>query len=380
MTPTDIDALARLLDGDPTLNGEVTAETRALGQIAHHLLEAPPVPVRAEFKAALRAELVEAARQVRAPSAVAHLRTRVSATTARWRRSPRVAAATASVVLALSGSGGMAIAADRALPNDVLYPAKLVLEDVRIALVLDGAHRGEAHLEQARDRVTEAEAVAVSGDQAAAAQALTKAGEAARSGANQLLRAYMDAGDARALEQLAAFTSEQQRRLDELDGVLSGDADAAARTLAAGLERIEARLVAARGPCGNCPERLLDEVDWNSFPTEDSRPDDDLAPSGTPRLPVAPDPATPADEPTTPPGEDTAPIEPPTEPPVDPAEPPTDPPVVTDPPIGEDPPQGPPDQPVLPLPDMPEPREPSRHDDGNILTRLLRGVVDLLDG
>lgn len=379
MTPTDIDALARLLDGDSTLNGEVTAETRALGQIAHHLSEAPPVPVRAEFKAALRADLVEAARQVRAPSAVARLRARVSATSMRWRRSPRVAAAGASVVLALSGSGGMAIAADRALPNDVLYPAKLVLEDVRIALVLDGAHRGQAHLEQARDRVAEAEAVAVGGDQAAAAQALTKAGEAARSGANQLLRAYMDAGDAGALEQLAAFTGEQQRRLNELDGVLSGDAHAAARTLAAGLERIEARLVAARGPCGNCPERLLDEVDWDAFPTEDSAPDDALAPSGTPTLPVAP--AAPADEPTTAPDEDTAPAptEPPVEPPVDPDEPPTDPPVVTDPPIGEEP-RGPTDQPVLPLPEMPEPREPSRHDDGNVLTRLLRGVVDLIDG
>lgn len=255
MTDTHADALARLLDGDPTLNGEATAETRALGQLAHVLATTPVYPCpepRPEFKADLRAALVDAARdQAPAPSALSRLRTGLQTTTARWRHSRRLAAATGAAALALS-SGGMSVAAERALPSDALYPAKLALEDVRIALVRDEVRRGDAHLAQAVDRIAEAEAAVAADDQAGAARALLGADESARTGAGELIRAYQEHGDARYVAQLEAFADEQAARVEQFDGLLAGEAADAGRALSIGLERIEARMAALVGRCPAC--------------------------------------------------------------------------------------------------------------------------------
>lgn len=254
MNTTRVDALARLLDGDPTLNGEVIEETRVLGRLAHQLTTQAgrPAPLRPEFKAALRAALVEAAReQGPAPALLTRLRERIRGTAARWRYSSRVAAATGATALALSG-GGMAAAADQAQPGDVLYPTKLVLEDMRMTLVRDDAARGQRHLAHAVERIEEAEAAASRGNQAGAAEALHHADESARTGAGDLIRSYQADGDRAHVAQLAEFAGAQRDRLAGLRVLLAGDAVRAARDLAVALERIEARMLAVTGTCAGC--------------------------------------------------------------------------------------------------------------------------------
>ncbi|HVM14021.1 MAG TPA: DUF5667 domain-containing protein, partial [Egibacteraceae bacterium] len=300
MNKTDVDALARLLDGDPTLNGEATVETRALGQLAHVLATQPVYPPpepRPEFKAELRATLVDAARsQKPAPSALTRLREGVQTATARWRYSARMAAATGVTALALSG-GGLAVAADRALPNDVLYPAKLVLEDVRIALVRDEVARGEAHLAQASRRIAEAERVVAAGGHPGAARALVEADEAARLGAGELIRAYQQRGDGRYVERLVEFTHEERNRVRRFDDQLAGDVAEAARALAIGLERIAARTATVAGTCPECAGEapvIREGVDLSVIPPADQPfeacPCEFAPTQGVPAAPVEPEP------------------------------------------------------------------------------------------
>lgn len=387
MNKTDVDALARLLDGDPTLNGEVTAETRALGQIAHVLATQPIYPrpqPRPEFKAELRATLVDAARsQTPAPSALTRLREGVQTVTARWRYSARMAAATGITALALSG-GGFAVAADRALPNDMLYPAKLVLEEVRIALVRDEVARGEAHLAQASSRIAEAASVVAAGDDAGAARALVLADEAARVGAGELIRAYQQGGDGRYVERLVEFTDEEGSRVRRLDDQLAGEAADAARALAIGLERIAARTATVAGTCPECAGEapvIREGADLSVIPPADEPFEAcpcELAPTrGVPAAPGEPEPQRQPGPPTSATAPGTLPA--PELPAPAPGEPPLEPPAMEVP--AQQPEVSPPtpggEQPSLPVPALPEMRESLSNDD-SIVDKVIRDVLDLL--
>ncbi|MDP9406042.1 MAG: DUF5667 domain-containing protein, partial [Actinomycetota bacterium] len=156
-TRPDIDALARLLDGHAVPNA--SAEAHALGALARSL-SAAAAPPRAEFRASLRATLVDAARaQAANPPLLARLRQSVDDATARWRYSTRLAAATGAAAVALSG-GGVATAAQQALPGDVLYGVRLSLEDARLALLRDDVARATQRLAYAGERVADARGVA----------------------------------------------------------------------------------------------------------------------------------------------------------------------------------------------------------------------------
>jgi hypothetical protein len=68
--------------------------------------------------------------------------------------------AAAALGLMLSGTAGTAMASESALPGQPLYPVKRKLEDVRIALAWDEGTRGKLYVEQANERLEEAETLA----------------------------------------------------------------------------------------------------------------------------------------------------------------------------------------------------------------------------
>lgn len=374
MTPTEIDALARLLDGDPTLNGEATDETRQLGIVAHHLASGSSPRAAPEFTARLRATLVEAARVQARPAGPSRARAGFQRVTERWRRSVRVVTGTASAILLLS-TGGMAVAADQALPSDALYSAKLALEDVRIALVRGDFSRGQAQLEQASSRIAEAEAVAPEGDSAGAARALLEADDAARSGASRLLRTYEEQQDESAVAQLLDFTNAEQRRLEDLDTVLTGDAAEAADVLAVALERIEERLLAMHGTGGLPTAR--NGFDLSIIPPAHEPFEACPCEPGSTDTPGSPDqaPPTPAIVPQPPVAEEPPPPPPPA-PPAQPTPPAADPPVEQ--PLPEAPPLEPPptssEPPALPLPEV---REPLGDTTDSVVERVIDSVLDV---
>lgn len=379
MKSTEIDALARLLDGDPTLNGEATDETRLLGLVAHHLASGPPQKAAPEFTAQLRATLVEAAHAQALPAGPSRVRAGFQRVTERWRRSVRVVAGTASAILLLS-TGGMAVAANQALPSDALYGAKLVLEDVRIALVRGDLGRGQAQLHQASSRIAEAEAVA-DGDSAGAARALLEADNAARSGASRLLRTYEERQDDRAVERLLDFTSAEQQRLAGMGAVLTGDAAEAAEVLAVALERIEARLVAMRATGGLPTARAGSDLSvippadepFEACPCEPGTPGTPSSPARETPLPAAvPEPPVAEQPPLAPPALPETPTgETPTgdlpagETPVE--QPVPEPPALDPPPTTLQPP-------ALPLPEV---REPLRDTSETFIDRIIDSVLDV---
>ncbi len=248
-TRSEIDALARLLDGHAA--PEASAEALALGALARSLGAAAPQP-RAEFKSALRATLIDAARaQAASPPVLTRLRQSVDDTTARWRYSTRLAAATGAAALALSG-GGVATATQRALPGDVFYGVRLGLEDARLALLGDDVARGTQRLAYAGERVEDARAATAAGDHDGAARALREADASARDAARELLAASQERGDRAVLDRLDLFTREQRTRLAALAPLLRGPASQAGDDALVTLGRIDARVAVMTGRCAAC--------------------------------------------------------------------------------------------------------------------------------
>ena len=251
MNQPDIDALARLLDGDLP-EGEAPAEARALGSFAKALEGAAAPPPAFAGKLDLRAALIEAAReQADAPSLLARMRGAITDTTTRWRYSMRLAAATGASAMALS-SGGVALAAQQALPGDALYGVKLALEDAGLLFIGDQVDRGEQQLTNAGERMDEARRAAEAGDMSGAGRALREADTAGRAGARDIIQASQDRGDPSVLEVLAAFSAEQRERLTTLLPLLSGDAAVAANDVMVALGRIDQRVALLDGSCTEC--------------------------------------------------------------------------------------------------------------------------------
>ena len=268
MKRTDIDALARLLDGD-VAETTVSGDARALAALAVALESsaAPPhthasastagaphaiatLP-RPDFRNELRATLIEAARaQTANPPILTRLRQTVDDTTTRWRYSTRVAAATGATAFALS-SGGVAVASQQALPNDALYGIRLTLEDVRLLLISDPVARAEQRLAYATERIDDAEAVAQEGDFAAAAKALEEADATARLAAGELISVAQERQDPKVLDSLEVWTDEQRTRLDDLGPILGGEASVSLDSVIVALSRISSRLTVL-GDCSAC--------------------------------------------------------------------------------------------------------------------------------
>lgn len=249
---TKAETLQRLLEGDPP-TGEVPAGTQTLAQLAGRLEPSSAPAPRAAFRTELRDHLVaEARRQQPAPSLLGRLRQRVDAAATRWRYSTRLAAATGAAVLAISG-GGTAVAVDRAMPSDALYPVKLAAEDLRVQLISDRAGQAERYLAYADERLDDAEQAAATDDYRGAAIALREGDERARRAAGLLIGEFQASGDRAPLSQLGTSTLEQRQRLQALSPQLAGDARGAARAWLVSLQRIEARLAAVVSGCLACP-------------------------------------------------------------------------------------------------------------------------------
>lgn len=250
MNTRDFDAFARLLDGDLP-EGEATAEARVLSGFAQALQASAAMP-RMESKDQLRMALVEAARQqASTPSLLGRMRQTFDDTTTRWRYSMRAAAASGAAAMALS-SGGVALAAHRAMPADPFYSVKLVFEDVRLAFIGDPVARAEQLFAYANQRLLEAEIAAADGDMASAQRALAEADASSRSAAGYIIRASQERGDPSLLALLEKFSEANRKRLAALLPLLKGEAATAAEDAMVGLRRISQRVAVLSGPCADC--------------------------------------------------------------------------------------------------------------------------------
>ena len=209
--------------------------------LATSLRPAPLVP-QADFRAALREQLVAAAAE--RPHGVPTPR-RASAPPAG--RRPRLRQAVAGLALTAVVAGtGSAIAASHALPGDPLYGLKRGIERTQLSLAHGDVNRGRELLEQADHRLTEAERL-TAGENASSPQtrqriatALASMDTDVRAATDLLTQAYRDSGDPEPLRILDRFLTDQRERLTDLLSLLPAPLADQARALLTLLTSLDA--------------------------------------------------------------------------------------------------------------------------------------------
>ncbi|MGH3348336.1 MAG: DUF5667 domain-containing protein [Nocardioides sp.] len=182
----------------------------------------PPAP-RPDFTLALRERLMAEADTVLLPapdtrSADAE-RLTLPRRTARDRR---IAAAVGAVAI-LGASTSIAVAAQSALPGEMLYPIKRLLETAETGAQLSDSGKGSSLLENAADRLAEVTALSRTSDLDEAdtiAATLTTFSEQSLEASDFLLDDYAAGGDRSSVESLNQFTVSSMETLAQLEAVL----------------------------------------------------------------------------------------------------------------------------------------------------------------
>jgi hypothetical protein len=161
--------------------------------------------------------------------------------------------ATASV-LVVATAGGVAAASQSALPGDPLYQLKRALEWVQVSTAGSDHDRGDVLLNQASERLDEAQRLAIThaDDPRTAgliADALADFEDEAQDGSTALEDDYRADGDPGSIAEIREFADESSRRLDDLAPLVPPDARDDVIDAADVLGDIDEN---ARDACGTC--------------------------------------------------------------------------------------------------------------------------------
>lgn len=266
---------AALVDG----GGRQAARDAELLEFVNALRETVPVEARADFVADLRERLM-----AEADTALVKTDARLTLPVrTRTRRDRRIAIAAGAAVF-VAGTSSMAVAAQNALPGDALYPIKRVLESAETSLTVDDQARASQMLDNASDRLAEAEALALrdsAESQAALPQALDDFVTQANDAADMLIEDYEKTGDTASIDELREFTQQSLDLLTELTTVipdgLQGLISWAAEQLAAIDARVQAICPVCEGGITEIPAQLINA---SLLPVNPVAPQPKLEPSG----------------------------------------------------------------------------------------------------
>lgn len=209
------EAFNSLLEGDGPLHDARYAEFL---EIVDSLRAQPPVEARPEFVSALRERLMTAADTVLLPADEARL-TLPARKPARERR----IAITVGGVAIVGATTSMAMAAQTALPGDVLYPLKRAMENAQTGITANEGDRGATLLANATGRLVEVRELSLAGrleDAAAIADTLTAFTEQSVEASDLLLSDYRDTGNESSIAELRDFTAVSMETLAELEAVV----------------------------------------------------------------------------------------------------------------------------------------------------------------
>ncbi len=128
------------------------------------------------------------------------------------------------VALVVAAGAGAAVASENALPGGVLYPLKRQVEDLRLQLSSPGSARGGTELALARERLVEAEDLALASggadvpatDTPQLRSTLDDFGDSASAGIESLTDDYARTGDATSLAAVNTFLDETVPLLERL--------------------------------------------------------------------------------------------------------------------------------------------------------------------
>lgn len=296
----DADLLQRALDGEQVARTDIAALVTVAFAVSS--VDSSGLAPRPDFVTELRDRLMTADLadlEASAPSATAPERESEPQRDATVLHLPRrafrlVAAAAAAVVLIATALG---FASRSALPGDLLYPVKQVLD--RAAVQLSGSRfdQGLTHLAQAQQHISEARDLLdrPGSDAAQVAQALDAASDSFVQGDATLRDVYRTEQRADALTELADFVGRALPQVEAMDSRIPAPARPAYERLRDLLDGSSASLLHALAECDGCgalaeqARTILETADQpTAGPTIPSSPvastgGADAVQSGTPR-------------------------------------------------------------------------------------------------
>jgi hypothetical protein len=211
----------------------------------------PPAP-RPDFTLALREQLMAAADTVLLPAPERSPDTaRLALPPRRTARDRRIAAAVGAAAI-IGASTSVAVAAQSALPGEMLYPVKRLIENAQTEAHLSEAGKGASLLSNAADRLAEVTELSRTSDLDEAstiADTLTAFSEQSLAASDLLLDDYEQTGDRSSVEELNDFTVSSMETLAQLEAVLPPGTRAELQYAAQVLGQIDA---AASQACPSC--------------------------------------------------------------------------------------------------------------------------------
>jgi len=247
-----------------------SAEVRDLVRTAELICRSAAVEPSAEFRATLRDRLMDEAADVLVADPAPLKPTRSQPhRPAPSRRRRRLAGLTAALVASVGVVGTVASSAS-AVPGDLLYPVKRGVENVQVAFHRDDASRGEYRLQQARERLAEAQSLDARGETDRMASTLDDFTSQAQEGTDDLFDAYESDRSTKNIDKVNDFVADASVTLASLSASMPTDAEdsfASATTLISGLATQASDL------CASCTSAdissLVDAVDALTGSTAD---------------------------------------------------------------------------------------------------------------
>ncbi|MCW2792506.1 MAG: hypothetical protein JWO76_1604 [Nocardioides sp.] len=218
------DEFAALVEGTST--GGPDVRFADLLELVGALREAPAVGPRPEFVTDLRERLLLAAEADLVPSRAATETARLTLPPRHSKRDRRIAAAVGGIAL-VGATTSMAMAAQSALPGDVLYPIKRVIENAQTGVAVGEGQKGETLLANAAGRLDEVSELSRSrgaGDSLAIADTLNDFTEQATEASDLLLSDFAQSGHESSIADLRDFTASSLDQLTSLAPAVPSEA------------------------------------------------------------------------------------------------------------------------------------------------------------
>ncbi|MCW2766840.1 MAG: hypothetical protein JWO11_2799 [Nocardioides sp.] len=250
-----------LLVEDPSTGGLRDARHVEFLELVGALRETPRVEARPEFVAGLRERLMAEADVALAKVPTTTVNDRLTVAPRRTARERRFAVAVGGFAI-VSATTTMAVAAQSALPGDVLYPLKRAIENAHTGFSVDDSSKGSTLLANASGRLDEVDALtrqggADHGDATAIADTLGSFSAQASEASDLLIADYQNTGHTGSISRLRDFTSSAMVSLSGLESVVPDAARGALITAAQILVQID---TSAQSLCPDCGGARIDIV------------------------------------------------------------------------------------------------------------------------
>lgn len=205
------------------------ARDAELLELVDALQSVPPVEARPAFVADLRERLMLAAEtELLVPDSPAELTERLTVRPRRTPRERRLAIALGGFAI-VGATTSMAVAAQSAIPGDVLYPLKRAMENAEAGFSVSDEAKGTTILENASGRLDEIDKLARKDevDAVAVSDTLTTFADQAGEASELLMADYSATGSEESINELRDFASTSIEVLADLEEVIPESAEEA---------------------------------------------------------------------------------------------------------------------------------------------------------